>query len=458
MSLHFPLLTSLTAFALLSRTEWGYYFVNRSAADTSPFVWIYGVLALLVLLKPNHLPLFLAMLTAQVLDVLWIAPVVPNHWLIMTCASLTWCLATIYLWIKNRRLPSTDEAIVAVLPGLQLGVALFYLFTAFWKSNTGFFNPEYSCVLTRYLKTIQLTYGIPKGELIDWSVMVGTLSVEYVAPFLLLIPKTRLPAVLIMSGFHFLLALDQWHNYQNFSWVMFALLAVFIPADALRHLAAIRLKVPVWYGQIFIAAVCLSLVALSQANYPLWWDLRWAWAMAGALLWCGTVAWLVWQEYKSGQKTAARFTWPQNIAWICVALVFLNGISPIIGLKTRNSWQMYSNINIDAGLSNHWFLPPSLDLFGFLKDTVEIVETNDSVLQNEYIKTQSRITWFDLRNRVLQNPTMSLTWRRDDGMGVREYSTVNAGADPRLAPEAWLWRKVAWFRPIGEYTAKQCAW
>ena len=86
----------------------------------------------------------------------------------------------------------------------------------------------------------------------------------------------------------------------------------------------------------------------------------------------------------------------------------VNGVSPYLGVKLRAAWQMYSNLNVDAAQSNHYLIPRSLDLGGFLADAVWIMATSDAALDREYSRSGVRITWFELRRylaHVVQTPS-----------------------------------------------------
>jgi hypothetical protein len=445
----------LIAFAFLARIEWGYFFSTANPSTSmSPFTWLYALFALLVLYKPQDLRLFLAMYAAQIIDVVWTAPQIPNHWLITFYVGIAWWAVALHSWLKTKQFPDLATIWLRVIPALQIGTCVFYLFTAFWKSNATFLDPQYSCVVTRFLFNLHNDYGVPKDDVIRWIFIIGTLLVEYLMPLLLFIPRTRLFAVVGMTFFHFLLALDKEHNYQNFSWAMFPLLAVFIPAQALESLTILQNPKRLQQLALGIIGIFLLLTIAARFDYSTWWDWRWNFSILMAGAWLFTLVFVLLKSWENPIKPQIEWIRPSGIAWIFVALVFLNGISPILGVKNRSSWQMYSNINLDNTTSNHWFLPPSLDVFGLLRDQVELVASNDGVLQNDFIKYNLKITWHDLLVRVSKNPEMSLTWRRDG----QEYTTTRAGGDPRLPAPNWLVQKLVWFRPIGPKTAEQCAW
>ncbi|GEM_PF-6624189 len=81
---------------------------------------------------------------------------------------------------------------------------------------------------------------------------------------------------------------------------------------------------------------------------------------------------------------------------LIIALMFLNGSSPYLGLKTRTSFNMYSNLRLESGVSNHHFLGPSLDLFGHLADTVHIINVDPKKYEREDLRAGMLLTHFEL--------------------------------------------------------------
>ena len=133
------------------------------------------------------------------------------------------------------------------------------------------------------------------------------------------------------------------------------------------------------------------------------------------------------------------------------ALVVLNGLSPYLGLKTRTAWQMYSNLNLDAATSNHYLIPYSLDIGGFLADSVRILATSDPALREGYVQTGQRITWFELRRYVGQHPVQELTYVRP-ARAVGSFGLAAEDAPRKTLGQAGL-EKLLIFRPVG---AAQC--
>ena len=69
----------------------------------------------------------------------------------------------------------------------------------------------------------------------------------------------------------------------------------------------------------------------------------------------------------------------RSFVWIVPVLIVLNGVTPVLGLKTRTAWQMYSNIRLEPDASNHVLFGRSLDVMGAFRDPVSVVAAESSL-------------------------------------------------------------------------------
>jgi hypothetical protein len=334
---------------------------------------------------------------------------------------------------------------------------VFYLFTGIWKSNAGFVDPQYSCGALSWARLVGQFPFLPDGTGVRYAVMAFTLVLEYLGPALLLIPTTRTAMAVFFFLFHAVLSLDVQQNYQNFSWAMAPLLSLFLPDDTWTRVAQrlsrwddvsryVRLNL-VFGHALLLAVAFASSFRVADAHFQPHWVARWTTAtVCYHLLLAAMAAAAGLVRGSTARTTGAR------AAWVFLVLVTLNGASPVIGFKNRNAWQMYSNVRIEAEASNHWFLPPSLDLFGLERDVVEILDANDAILLAQTREQGLQLTWWDFRVYLDENPTTQVRYRR----GGQTY--VISSPTDRPEPPPRLLRKVVWFRPVGEPVARQCQW
>ena len=143
-------------------------------------------------------------------------------------------------------------------------------------------------------------------------------------------------------------------------------------------------------------------------------------------------------------------------------LVLLNGLSPYLGLKTRTAWQMYSNLNLSPLIILIIILIPySLDVGGFLADSVRILATSDPVLcAQAYVQTGRRITWFELRRLCRASIQSSeLTYTRPGPRVPQGRLGRRRKTHREKAPAGGeCLEKLLIFRPLGATSAGVCDW
>jgi hypothetical protein len=444
----FPLFAATWALAALFHTEY-HGLAYREAALTPKLTALLVTGAAVSTLWRPSVGALTALAVAELLDVAVLLPEVPNHWLLAGLVSLAWVLGRIGAG------PGDGEALLArVRPPLLVAVALFYFWTGFWKLNVDFLRPEISCAIASWERVLALFAWLPDGGALRHGVIWATLAMELMAPLLLLAPRARRVAVPLFILFHLGLGLDVQKRYLNFSSVMFALLLLYLPQGAMGRLhdlfadraAAFRRT----FTLVYLALIAASLIA--GMNSPLYWIGRW----------------LLWLPYAVGLLIAVVLACalaPRDprtetigagagLAWAVPVLVMLNGLCPILGLKTRTSWQMYSNIRLEADASNHLLVPRSLDLLGALRDRVVIINTTDEKT-NDLVTKGLDLPWIEFRRRMREQPEAAVTYER----GGERRVVARVADDAVLSrPLPILARKLAFFRPLGPVVAERCEW
>src|SRR5690606_25004079 len=72
---------------------------------------------------------------------------------------------------------------------------------------------------------------------------------------------------------------------------------------------------------------------------------------------------------------------PPAWLWLVPALAALNGLTPYLEVKTAYGWNMYSNLSMVDGKSNHFVFRAGLPLTDEQSDVVEITSSPDPRLQ-----------------------------------------------------------------------------
>jgi hypothetical protein len=309
---------------------------------------------------------------------------------------------------------------------------------------------------------------MPDGELVRIGIIAMTLVVEAGIPLLLLFPRTRVAGVGIGLFFHYILGINIFHD---FSGMIFALYLLFLPVNfvdeasrlwdrlssrirvghAIKKMTSNSVPVGAWI------TVAVTVILLATGNtwkmlHPLFLAI---WLAYGVLC-MAAFATIVWSGYRRFVYDGAHYRMHPVLAALPV-LVLLNGLLPYAGLKTENSFAMFSNLRTEGGKSNHLFIPASAQLFGYQRDLVTITRSSDTYLQG-LAERSVFVPFYTLSEHVQRRAkygikNIEVVYSR----GGVEYSLSNAEADPELLrPHSWLERKLLVFREVDAGVLQMC--
>lgn len=371
--------------------------------------------AVYVIFKPSVGKLVL-LITMQLVDIIYTMPATSNHWLFTAFVSITILQALLYLIIKNKSFKiKEDQLFETFAPVVRIEVIILYFYAVFHKLNSGFFTPESSCA-TELLKAQHLDTIFSLSPELFAANAYFTLLVEAIIPIFLCFKKTRNWGVLVGLIFHCLLAYNSHNAFYDFSSMVLAAYFLFISPTFGTHLLDMRSKmkhkaslvfssgniyrnlaqlISLWLVGIAIIFV-ITKVLPQAASYYLY--IFWT---GYSLLCIGifVVFMLSGNRQKQTETESLSFSLPHPLFYVLPVLVFLNGLSPYIGLKTENSFAMFSNLRTEGGISNHYIIPASFQIFNFQKDMVEIVSSSDRLLQGTAEKNKIMV-YFAFKNYV----------------------------------------------------------
>lgn len=404
-------------------------------------------------------------------SLLWLAfvalslPALPNHRLVLALIAATTLTGG---FLK----PATPDADWRRRQSTMRGLlVIVYLFAVAAKLNTTYFEVERSCA-AKFMRESLLLHGIITGsahESLKASVAIWWgIAGEALVVLLLLMPRARSLGVLLGVSLGMLLhlsfATSFLQHFQNFSAVMLVLLAAWLnEAQARRVLEQNPLlwRMAPWLASMVFGSSLLESCGLM--SFPSALALRYTSFLVfyGWLLVAIVVA-------LTSRRAAAPAEAPDGGRrsavppfWPILALALMNGMCPYLGVKTRSSFSMYSNLRIDARSSNHLFMPTSPDSLGFLSDTggelsdgsgSPVMIAGQPVFELPYIAICAYIAGMEAPAWQGSRPS-SLSFVR---YGVRR--SVRPG-DP-LPPDCpgWLARKLLFFAPVGPASEALCVW
>lgn len=455
--------------------------------------WWYAVLtvsALAMLVLPARAwrsgALCMGVLSVMVLITAWIeSPVVGNHWLVSSLVSLGFLFAVVHAAATRRAQPraTLEQLFFPVARGVFF---VFYSFSALAKVNRAFLDPVVSCANFFADETLR-SLGIDSPQTVgtgSWRQLLPIIVVlvEIGVVVLLVQRRTRVWGVLLAVLFHGLIALDGDHPFADFTSLVYALLILFLPDDFFvwvrSRLGGASQRVSLGVRWVLAAAMVALVLVHGLLLGNSWWDVGddlkdSVWRCIGAVTAAVIIAY-VWSlrrsraqqvaghepaESRAGSVLAFRAPVVPGARWLLVVplLAFLNGITPYVGVKTANSWNMYSNLVTADGLENSLLVPTVWRWTDRQDDLVRIVASSDPVLA-AYARESYLIPYTNLREYASHSPAFSLTMVRRGDDGQNQLVTItDSRTDPELTTPLSGWeRRVFAYRYVDSLEPARC--
>jgi hypothetical protein len=387
------------------------------------------------------------------------APILGNHWLLVALVDLA-LLLSVFATLQAGRI-NRDRLANVFLPLARWCLVLFYMFAAFSKLNSAFFDTAVSCSTYYFDETVRsLGFDPPPAvgaggvaRLLPFATVTAELSI----PTLLLIGRTRVYGVLLGLVFHSLIALDRLHLFVDFSSVLAAMFVLFLPVQfavsALRFLTGKG-------GQLLVLwAVLAGLVLAVQwidsntfADFVFTEGRLFIWYVYDAILLLGVIIWLA-------RNRGWALDRPFNLRnkgplWLVVVptLVVVNGLLPYFELRTAYGYTMYSNLRMVDGESNHFIVRSSLPLGNRQANLVKVIASSDPGLVS-YATYNYLLPWDSFRAYLAEHPAVAIAYERGD----KGYVINRASDYPELVtPPSLLARKLLALRAVDGNDEPRC--
>lgn len=443
-----------------------FHMAHSSVFDTQLNFALLTLAAMYVIFRPSLYSL-LILSVLQLFDALFRMPFTTNHWIFSAFVSATIIYAWIFAVVKERTFQvDGGQVLKAFAPAVRIEVIVLYFFAVFHKLNSGFFSPAESCA-SELLLAQQVDAFIPLSpELLKWNAYF-TIIVESLIPLMLCFRKTRFGGIVIGLIFHGFLSYSTYNAFYDFSSMVFAVYFLFtapsfskviyeryheLKNEAIRWFAPQAFEWKRLMVIVGIAVVALAVLAVLNKKLDDFKSvhLYFFWTLYSVIV----LYWIIrfgWKSQSEQQVSFKMLHW--TFALIPVA-VFLNGWSPYIGLKTENSYAMFSNLRTEDGVSNHFIVPASVQLFDYQRHVVDISSSTDPYLQKLSTANKSMVL-FEFRNYIHERRPekvlflyegKSYTYQRGD----KTSGTLLQANSPILA-------KLMKFRPFERSGEQPCA-
>lgn len=459
----------------------------------TPIGWFQALTLAFVLVRPGSTMGFAAFVLASSLRGLEKMPFMANHIFFELVLSLTMLAAFVTLALRKRSLRVDGAEWFALFaPVVRFQIAILYFFAVLHKLNTDYFDPEVSCG-SRLLTLLMDRFGLDAQTFdVRQLSIVGTLLVETAIPLGLLLTRTRMAALALAVGFHYMLGFLPHEGLPSFSGMLFGLFVLFFPDSFLptltgwlderrRQFAFVwqgpdgkpsrqRISLAVAVAAFVIGGLGLALLLIDtefdqrRQRTLLGFDLNQAQAYLDrvslvAFVLCGT-AYIVMltrcyrsvRGFRYGE--IAGFWGRPSWIWALCLVTLLAGFGPYLGLRTQISFSMFSNLRTEDR-HNHLFIPGNWHLFGQQRDMLQVLSgLPPRVLANG---PTFQVNAIEFRRVFAEaKPGTTVTYLRNG-----EVRTIVKGEphprDRDLAKPLGFWERKYWlFRFIETAGPRQC--
>ena len=431
--------------------------------------------ALWVLPRPTSVHRFAAMTAAKVVSVALDMPFVGSHRLLdlISGAGVLGYLACTTL--RARHVPAPGVVFEGIAAFLRVSLLVVYAFAALAKMNTSFFDPATSCAGSMSRQIVWFDPSLLDG---GWQVVPaiwGTVAIEVALPVLLAVPRTRLLALVLGAGFHTVLALA---GNVPFTALAFAFYVAFLPLDTPERVCTLLTRcpgMPRWGDRtkpargvqtlVFAVLVGAWLVGagLGPAN-PAPGLLGTPSASVSSLIADGTRlvvvvlalagAILLVLSRRAQPSPPPRPLHPircprvgHPILVVGILVLVLNGLCPYLGLKTDNSFEMFSGLRTEPGAWNHLVVPEAVRVFGYQDQLVRVVASNDPALLARS-SGGTRLVGVELDRYLRSHPGTVATYTTASQQNPRTLGP--------LAPGPTFTERITSFRDVVSPAQSQC--
>ena len=350
------------------------------------------------------------------------------------------------------RAVSWYEFWAAILPVARWLLLIMYFFGVFHKVNSDFLNPVSSCAAELW-KAMPGPLADINSQALSYVLPYGTLVIE-VSIFLLLVSsRFRVLGVVLGSAFHILLAFSGYAFYSAFSMLtvflhfcFFSIKELNILVESKAHMAWREMqgkKIGFFVGVVFLGCIAVlswlreySLVAVPVLFFVLF-LLVLVWQMRDLLVRCENFL----------------FVSKLRLLNFIPVLFFLNCISPYFGLKTAQAMNMFANLRLEGGVSNHYFMPaPS----GYLSDIVEVKSARSSKELSYVAAHGLHMVYYDLLDALDRDHGATVTFLRS-GVEKNDMNYLSLSDDISIILHPRYFRAWFHFNLVDVNLPKTCA-
>ena len=460
--MQFKLFATLWAIASL------FHMAHSSVFDTQFDFALLTLSALYVIFRPS-MGGFLLFISLQIFDAFYRMPFTTNHWIFTAFVNVTILHSLVYLIVKHRSFQvNSGDLLKTFAPLVRIELIVLYFFAVFHKLNAGFFA-DGSCA-TDLLHAQNLDKYIALTPTFFKLNAYLTLIIESLIPLLLCFRMTRSYGILLGLVFHCILSYSSYNAFYDFSSMVFAVYFLFtVPELSVQinsYLKELKTKIVRFaspksfntrslivrivvflFGLGIIYILTKKLTDFKSVHLYFFWTV---YSLLYLFIFIRSQFFGKLTDKQTTQRTS--FHWGHWSLLLIPIVVFLNGTSPYLGLKTENSYAMFSNLKTENGNSNHFLIPASVQLFDYQKDVVDVVSSTDPNLQ-KIANANLSMVWFEFRNYLNEHRPTEVQYMRDGKQAV--YRRDDKATHP--GKNNYVVAKLMKFRSFNKAGAQPCS-
>ena len=399
------------------------------------------VAALLLLWQPYSARALTLLMLASLISTIVQAPAQSNHTMLRTVVIIGYWMSFLWTFVRAKDPSNIFENFVLAGRGSLL---VMYVFGIFHKLNTDFLNPETSCAVKLW-QDMPAPFSMVQGYWMDLLAIYGTYGIEGAIALALIIPRTRYIGLVFGIGFHLILGLSDYAAYIAFTTLSISLHALFLSSTQTARIVGspemvfIRERIQ---QPICAAAFLFLLMGGALAMYGQDYSLSNLYLLPFVLPLC----WLIVRYGR--EETSQKHS---KSAWVigltAAGIYFANGAAPYFGLKTAQSINMFANLRLEDGVSNHVIFTNPPGPFTYINDVAVLSEASESQFLLDYQHRGFAIVYYDLIAHLTDNPGVRVSFN----MGGQSFTNVSAadfqGDIDEMVHHPWV-RKWFHFQPV----------
>lgn len=454
----FFLFTKLWCFSILFHLASFHYW-----SDDYLFLFLIALTAaILHLVYPLKYYFFFTGLVTSVVLIFMKMPHIPNHIFFEWFLNVMFLISSGFYLLFRQMKPQFEKYFFEkTTQAARWSLVVLYFYVVLHKLNYDFYNAEISCGAVLFEDIFKRAYLFHFDFIRDafyhnWTFFANfsiyfTLVAEALIPILLISKRWRNAGILSGLIFHLILSLNSHNGIFSFSAMLFTAFIFFWDDKTINHFYSIW---NIYFSRIKIVlfSVVAMLTGLFLAEQMFYFNLLSliCWLLFGGL-------YLIVFFQSLGGKILIHNVNNGEIykggwAMLIPVVVFLNGASPYLGLKTEASFSMFSNLRTEGNRTNHQFIPVSTQIFDFQKDLVSIINTDDSRLKNldlYHKEDDVQLVYFEFIKLLNSSPDdVFVEFRYQDKVGYFEKRDGKVIRSDVSLNESKLLKKLLAFRIV----------